>query len=209
MGAPQLIPCRLCIESKPLPEFAPSEVRRFIETSGSRRPRCRRCDKERARKAYAGGYRTPYMSEKRYLGRRKPKPSGKDVECTVCGIGFRRTTGRMACCSEVCSQEARRRRYRKKSLARRWQIREGDDYTTFEIIERDAAICHLCKKKVNPHLSGMDRWGPTIDHLVPLSRGGTDVRSNVALAHRICNIRRGNRDMAQLPLVGVRRAAQA
>lgn len=32
----------------------------------------------------------------------------------------------------------------------------------------------------------------SIDHIVPLSRGGTDAADNVQLAHKICNWRKGN-----------------
>ncbi len=34
---------------------------------------------------------------------------------------------------------------------------------------------------------------PTIDHVVPLTLGGNDVRVNVQLAHFSCNSRKGGR----------------
>lgn len=43
---------------------------------------------------------------------------------------------------------------------------------------------------------------PTIDHLLPVSAGGDDVRANVRLAHFICNSRRGSGGIVQLALVG-------
>jgi 5-methylcytosine-specific restriction endonuclease McrA len=49
-------------------------------------------------------------------------------------------------------------------------------------------------------LSGDHRMGPTIDHLIPVSKGGADVPENVALAHRSCNCARGNRGAVQLRL---------
>jgi 5-methylcytosine-specific restriction endonuclease McrA len=33
----------------------------------------------------------------------------------------------------------------------------------------------------------------TIDHVLPLSRGGDDTPANVRLAHRLCNVRKGPR----------------
>ncbi|MFO7296669.1 MAG: HNH endonuclease signature motif containing protein [Clostridia bacterium] len=72
---------------------------------------------------------------------------------------------------------------------------ERDEYTLTEIAARDQKICGLCGKPVNMLLSGMDMDGPTIDHVVPLSKGGNDTRSNVQLAHRSCNLRKNNKIM--------------
>jgi 5-methylcytosine-specific restriction endonuclease McrA len=35
---------------------------------------------------------------------------------------------------------------------------------------------------------------PTIDHVVPVSRGGDDIKANVQLAHFRCNSVKGPRD---------------
>ena len=71
------------------------------------------------------------------------------------------------------------------------------------IYERDKWRCHLCGGQVDRLLSGNDRMGPTLDHVVPLSKGGEHSNANVALAHRICNIRKGNRAVGeQLAIVG-------
>lgn len=32
--------------------------------------------------------------------------------------------------------------------------------------------------------------GPSIDHILPLARGGGDVPNNVQLAHLVCNMRK-------------------
>lgn len=64
-----------------------------------------------------------------------------------------------------------------------------------EIAERDGWRCHICGCQVS-----RETW--SVDHLVPLSKGGDHTRINVALAHRICNSRRGaGRLPAQLLLL--------
>jgi len=78
----------------------------------------------------------------------------------------------------------------------------GESYSLAELIERDKSTCHLCGKHVDCSLSGRDEMGPTIDHILPLSFGGADCKSNVKLAHRSCNVSRGNRGTVQLMLVG-------
>lgn len=65
-----------------------------------------------------------------------------------------------------------------------------------EIAERDGWKCHICGKRVTKK-----DW--SLDHLVPLSKGGSHTPENVALAHRRCNSRRGTGCLpAQLRLVG-------
>lgn len=55
------------------------------------------------------------------------------------------------------------------------------------IAQRDGFHCYLCNK----HFT--DKAPPTIDHYIPLSRGGDWHIDNLKLAHRICNVRKGNR----------------
>ena len=56
-----------------------------------------------------------------------------------------------------------------------------------EIFERDGYICQLCGTGVVPWMNYGHPLYPTIDHIIPLSRGGTHEPSNVQTAHRGCN----------------------
>jgi 5-methylcytosine-specific restriction endonuclease McrA len=80
--------------------------------------------------------------------------------------------------------------------------REGDGYTLREIAERDGWRCHICLSQVPDRPYKARPNDATIDHLIPVSAGGMDVRSNVALAHNVCNSKRSNTGPAQLRLVG-------
>ena len=64
------------------------------------------------------------------------------------------------------------------------------------IIERDSGRCHLCRKKCRPseiHL----------DHVIPLSKGGTHTLENLRVACAKCNMAKGARACnEQLMLVG-------
>ena len=55
------------------------------------------------------------------------------------------------------------------------------------LVLREETVCHICGQPVDKTLSGRDRMGPTLDHLVPRARGGTNARSNLRLAHLSCN----------------------
>lgn len=58
--------------------------------------------------------------------------------------------------------------------------------------ERDGWKCSICFGKVKSKVySSGDKWSPTIDHVIPVSQGGTDDLSNLKLAHMICNAKKG------------------
>ena len=59
------------------------------------------------------------------------------------------------------------------------------------IYARDGSRCHICGRKVRQKDASMD-------HLVPISLGGTHEPANVRLAHRRCNHQRNIRGPAQL-----------
>ncbi len=53
--------------------------------------------------------------------------------------------------------------------------------------------CSLCGEAMSlAVLHPLSDDYPTLDHILPRSRGGTNAVSNIALAHRRCNERRGN-----------------
>lgn len=73
------------------------------------------------------------------------------------------------------------------------------------IYERDNWTCHLCGERVHKShpKDGYDPLGPSLDHIIPMSKGGAHIKSNVALAHFICNsIKSDGAVGEQLLLVG-------
>ncbi len=65
--------------------------------------------------------------------------------------------------------------------------------------------CWLCGQDIDPSLPRQHPWSFTVDHIQPLSRGGSarDL-DNLAPAHARCNSRRGSRVRVQ-PLITSRR----
>lgn len=94
---------------------------------------------------------------------------------------------------------------RNHSHARRKRAeRNGDSDIHWRLLgDRDTWRCHLCGERV-PKVAGTARndRGATVDHLLPIAAGGTHTWDNVALAHRKCNLSRGDRGIVQLRLVG-------
>lgn len=53
------------------------------------------------------------------------------------------------------------------------------------LIAQRGPVCHWCKQRFNADAL-------TVDHLVPLSRGGSNYHNNLLLACKLCNQRRAN-----------------
>lgn len=79
-----------------------------------------------------------------------------------------------------------RSRHRRRMVAR-------EPYRVADIYARDGWRCGICGEPVDPRAPLNGGADPTIDHIVPISRGGADAPSNVRLAHRLCNLRKGAR----------------
>jgi len=107
-----------------------------------------------------------------------------EVACGECGTTFTAIHPRARWCSKACQIRHRGR----SESRRRGPARDGDrPYADREIFERDRWTCHLCGKRISKTAKRTGPDGATIDHLVPLSLGGSDEPANVAAAHRRCN----------------------
>lgn len=59
--------------------------------------------------------------------------------------------------------------------------------------ERDGWSCWICRLDVDNSLAWPDPKSPSLDHVLPLSKGGKHTYSNVRITHLTCNVRRGSR----------------
>jgi len=65
---------------------------------------------------------------------------------------------------------------------------------------RDGDLCGECKKLLDfSILSG--RWQPTVDHIIPLSNGGTNDLNNLELVHHRCNLLRERKESRKHKIV--------
>jgi len=62
-----------------------------------------------------------------------------------------------------------------------------------DVFDRDGWICGLCSEHVDPATEWPDPLSPSLDHILPLSKGGPHAMANVQLAHLGCNVKKGNR----------------
>lgn len=71
----------------------------------------------------------------------------------------------------------------KRNSKRRKKIRT-------KVAERDGWICWVCLRAVLPE--GIGKEAPSLDHVVPLSEGGSNRWTNLKLAHAGCNNERAD-----------------
>jgi len=96
-----------------------------------------------------------------------------------------------------CADCARRIENKHGELRRRVKLKSAwvdSDITVQGVFRRDGGRCWLCGEQCNPN-DFVERDGviicgdqyPSIDHVIPLSKGGEHSWANVKLAHRRCN----------------------
>lgn len=121
--------------------------------------------------------------------------------CRSCGEYFVAPAASLETASLYCSDRCLRRRARTIRRARKYAV-ESEPYTMTEIALRDKRTCQLCGKRVAMTKAVPHSKAATIDHVVPISEGGGDIRANVQLAHFLCNALKGARGSQQLALIG-------
>lgn len=128
----------------------------------------------------------------------------KACTCEICGEAFLSKQFDRTC-SGPC-YELRRRRKRREAKDRRRAVKKSAYVSNVNrdvIFARDDYRCRLCGKRLNMHAKVPQPDAPTIDHIIPLSIGGTHEPANVQSAHFSCNVRKGNRGAGeQLALIG-------
>ena len=87
----------------------------------------------------------------------------------------------------------RSRRKADKNAARRAKLAGAAvEHVDREFIrQRDGQLCYLCGGWVSVHEQ-------SLDHVVPLSRGGAHAYANIKLAHKVCNSKKGDRLLGEI-----------
>lgn len=106
------------------------------------------------------------------------------------------------------NQRAYRREHPEKGRRhdrKRRALKQGnkhEPYTGNYVFKRDGWICQLCGRKINKRLKYPNPLSPSIDHIVPLSKGGDDSPANVQATHLRCNVGKHATNKGQLRLFG-------
>ena len=76
-----------------------------------------------------------------------------------------------------------------------------EPYTDISIFERDSWICGCCGLKIDKRLKWPNLLSKSIDHIVPISKGGADAPINLQATHLLCNISKHAGSGGQLRLL--------
>lgn len=119
--------------------------------------------------------------------------------CAVCG----KPTKNKYTCSAKCSTK---RNNTRKEQQRRIKIANAlvdEDITLEGLYRRDKGICALCGEVCEwddyEWRGGFKITGnnyPSLDHIIPLAKGGEHSWNNIQLAHRICNSLKADKVLA-------------
>jgi 5-methylcytosine-specific restriction endonuclease McrA len=92
-----------------------------------------------------------------------------------------------------CTIEARRARYRIKTVKRQSQLQKPSRLAADEVVRVYGSNCAICNDPIDLALKRTSPRGLTVDHWIPLSKGGSDNISNLRPAHWSCNRKKSNK----------------
>lgn len=166
----------------------------------------------------AGGMCAMHYQRVRAHGDPSKTSRGKRVQkaCEWCGELMRLKPGevkRRKCCSTRCasfygarvrgqiihgSKKAQDSFYSAKRRAAT-STKSGVSINPIKVFERDKWKCHMCGVKTLKSLRGTyEARAPELEHIVPLSQGGTHSWGNVACSCRACNAAKGATAVGQI-----------
>lgn len=119
---------------------------------------------------------------------RQAAKAGTARACVVCGNPLPSSArADKRYCSDSCTRRARKHI---GNAQRRMRVPDQmQAISRADVYARDGWVCQLCGEAVDPEREYPDPLAASLDHVVPLSRGGTHESTNLQLAHLSCNAR--------------------
>lgn len=147
------------------------------------------------------------MSEikfKHYCPRCRPEnyePQQYEGRCSDCAVVFVSTDRTHVRCPRCEAAETRRVAARVR--AKRQMVKDieraraagvpFESVKRSEVYEKHDWMCGICGETIDPTLDQDHPKSLTLDHIVPISRGGAHTYANVQPAHRVCNVAKADR----------------
>ena len=123
--------------------------------------------------------------------RRLRKSEERECECIICGQKFKTYIKHKATCCDECEEKHKLKRIPQEQII-------DTDITLEKLFKRDSGVCYLCGKPcdwsdrdVKRRIIGIKY--PSMDHVIPVSKGGEHSWQNVRLAHFGCNSAKSNK----------------
>jgi len=94
--------------------------------------------------------------------------------------------------TENATRVAEKNRRRRARLLAAWD----EDVDILELVAQSEGKCGICREPIDTTLAWPDMQSLTLDHIMPLSRGGRHRTDNCQPAHAVCNARKNDRVQA-------------
>jgi len=188
--------CCTCKKEKEITSFC-----RDKSNSDGYRYRCKECTKQANKKYYTE--KTTLFKERSTRWRKENPKKAKEHR-------KKWNKENVEACKEQVIKWRKENPERHKELLKRWKEQNPEKYkeqytrvthlrrarkanngpidkdiSIGALYERDKGVCGICKELVSTK--------PSIDHIKPISKGGTHIWDNIQLTHLKCNIRKGNK----------------
>lgn len=157
---------------------------------------------ERCGRMFTGA--TPYThAEQRFCSLKCSQNHSKGYACVDCGtlcVGNPRALR----CAECRKRQARALHRKAKMIRKRRARRDGAEAVRADVVfVRDGYRCGICGRKTLKGKAVPHPRAPTLDHIIPLARGGKHRYDNVQCACFRCNtVAKDNAAGKQLLLIG-------
>jgi hypothetical protein len=122
--------------------------------------------------------------------------------CMACCKPYKTTRNKAKFCSVLCCNKYHNKKH---DMLRNTKLRYNgaidNDIYLEKVIRKYNNICSICGKEVDLNDCYHDIYNnfivgrnyPSIDHVIPISKGGKHIWDNIQLAHMICNIKKSNK----------------
>jgi hypothetical protein len=168
-------------------ERATRPTRRCLQCDGEFRPTNVNCVRCSAR--CTNDYRNALARARTAAARRVESRACAGCEKTFTPLP--NNAGKQRYCGIRCQLNAHKLRYRAR-------LAEAtiEEFRLVDVFERDGWTCQICMEPIDPALKAPNQWARSIDHRVPLSRGGPHSFDNCQAAHLWCNSVKKERDFS-------------
>jgi len=138
-------------------------------------------------------------NKKRILARNKQYQQDHKQEIAICNKKYAQTeVGKVI--FKKASRKYNKTEAGKASRKKRGQIRrahlacvEYDNFDSKEVLKRDGYKCQLCRKKTRPDFKNVYHpLYPNLDHIIPITEGGSHTKLNTQCLCHSCNARKKN-----------------
>jgi hypothetical protein len=98
-----------------------------------------------------------------------------------------------AVCRQFKEQERNKGRGSSKALLRRQVVKRGEKIKLDNLVIRDGFDCQICGVVLDWSKRGSRKLWPSLDHIIPITKGGEHTYDNSRMVHLGCNASKGNR----------------